>query len=112
MYLPGACISRSRHKVLREQAREKERLSRALRRMLEAEVSKRRTFAKLTLQTKAEAEGVAAILRDDPCEGLECRTVEVCVWCVWYIYTKYLATLMSGMKPAYKRERYMRPSCL
>ncbi len=63
--------------MLREQAREKERLSRALRRMLEAEVSKRRTFAKLMLQTKAESEGIAAILRDDACEGLECRTAEV-----------------------------------
>ncbi|CAN0000576.1 unnamed protein product, partial [Hapterophycus canaliculatus] len=64
-------------KVLREQAREKERLSRALRRFFEAEVSKRRTFAKQTLQTRAEAEGMAAILREDACEGLECRTAEV-----------------------------------
>ncbi|CAM9700023.1 unnamed protein product, partial [Scytosiphon promiscuus] len=63
-------------KVLREQAREKERLSRALRRFFEAEVSKRRTFAKQTLQTRAEAEGMAAILREDACEGLECRTAE------------------------------------
>ncbi|CAN0358839.1 unnamed protein product, partial [Ectocarpus sp. 8 AP-2014] len=63
-------------KVLREQAREKERLSRALRRLFEAEVSKRRTFARQTLQTRADAEGMAAILRDDACEGLECRTEE------------------------------------
>lgn len=63
--------------VLREQAREKERLSRALRRMFEAEVSKRRTFARATLHIKAESEGMAAILNGDACEGLECRTDEV-----------------------------------
>lgn len=45
--------------------------------MFDGEVSKRRTFAKATLQTRAEAEGLSAILRDDACEGLECHTDEV-----------------------------------
>lgn len=72
--------------VLREQAREKERLSRALRRMFEAEISKRRTFAKLALQAKAEAEGLAAILRDDACEGLELKTDEVRMYVLLHLF--------------------------
>lgn len=44
-------------------------------------MSKRRTFAKVALQVKAEAESLSAILRDDACEGLHCTSEEVSVLC-------------------------------
>ena len=65
--------------------------------MFDGEVSKRRAFAKATLQTRAEAEGLSAILRDDACEGLECHTEEVRP--ALYIYqvhtSKYIVVFLS-----------------
>lgn len=71
--------------------------------MFDGEVSKRRTFAKATLQTRAEAEGLSAILRDDACEGLECHTEEVspalvcvCVClCVCFFWLVLLVLVMA-----------------
>lgn len=48
-----------------------------MRRVFEAELSKRRAFARLALSARAEAEGLAALIRDDACEGLEYTTEEV-----------------------------------